>query len=37
MENIKWCLHVENGIELVEPNENLSKAYLKKSEATKGI
>jgi len=32
MEKIKWCLHVENGIELVEPNENLSHVYLKKSE-----
>jgi uncharacterized protein (UPF0332 family) len=32
MEKIKWCLEVKNGIELIEPNDNLSKAYLKKSE-----
>lgn len=32
MEKINWCLYVENGIELVEPNDNLSKVYLKKSE-----
>lgn len=32
MEKIKWCMQKTNGIELVEPNENLSVAYLKKSE-----
>ncbi len=32
MKKIKWCLSVKNGIELIEPNNNLSKAYLKKSE-----
>ncbi len=33
MEKIKWCLKVKNGIELVEPNDNLSKVYLEKSES----
>ena len=32
MDKIKWCLKAKNGIELVEPNEDLSKAYLKKAE-----
>jgi len=32
MEKIKWCLHVNNGMELVDPNDNLSKVYLDKSE-----
>jgi len=32
MEKIKWCLQVNNGIELVEPNDNLSKVYLDKAE-----
>lgn len=32
MEKIKWCLNIKKGIELVEPNENLSKVYIKKSE-----
>ena len=32
MEKIDWCLKQKNGIELVEPNEDLSKAYLKKAE-----
>jgi len=32
MEKIDWCLKQKNGIELVEPNEDLSKAYLKKVE-----
>ncbi len=32
MEKIRWCLKAKNGIELVEPNDNLSKVYLKKSE-----
>lgn len=31
MEKIKWCLNVKNGIELVEPNDNLSNVYIKKS------
>ncbi len=33
MEKIKWCLKIKNGIELVEPNDNLSKVYLEKSES----
>ncbi len=33
MEKIKWCLKVKNGIELVEPNDNLSRIYTKKADA----
>ena len=32
MEKIKWCLKVKNGIESVEPNDNLAHAYIKKAE-----
>jgi len=32
VDKIKWCLEVKNGIELVEPNANLAKAYVKKAE-----
>ena len=32
MDKIKWCLNAKNGLELIEPNENLTKAYLKKAE-----
>ena len=32
MEKIRWCLKAKKGIELVDPNDNLSKVYLKKSE-----
>ena len=32
MDKIKWCLKAKNGFELVEPNENLTNAYLKKAE-----
>jgi uncharacterized protein (UPF0332 family) len=32
MDEIKWCLKVKNGLELVEPNENLMAAYFKKAE-----
>lgn len=32
MVSIKWCLKAKNGLELVEPNSNLSKAYIKKAE-----
>ena len=32
MTSIKWCLNTKNGLELVEPNTNLSQAYLKKAE-----
>jgi len=29
---LSWCAKVKNGITLVEPNDNLASAYLKKSE-----
>jgi uncharacterized protein (UPF0332 family) len=32
MDDIKWCLKQNKGIELVEPNENLGNAYLLKAE-----
>jgi len=32
MDKIRWCLKSKNGIELVEPNDNLCQAYLKKAE-----
>lgn len=32
MVEIKWCLKAKNGLELVEPNSNLSSAYVKKAE-----
>src|SRR3989344_7364132 len=32
MNQIKWCLNVKNGIELIEPNKNLSEVYMKKAE-----
>jgi len=32
MDNLEWCRKVKNGIELVEPSNNLSKAYIKKAE-----
>ena len=32
MDKINWCLKQKNGLELVEPNENLAKAYIKKAE-----
>ncbi|MBU1245544.1 MAG: HEPN domain-containing protein [Nanoarchaeota archaeon] len=32
MDEIKWCLKQKNGLELVEPNEELTKAYVKKAE-----
>ena len=32
MEKIKWCLNIKNGLELVEPNDNLSKVYIQKAE-----
>lgn len=31
MKDIKWCLKAKNGIELIEPNDNLSKLYMKKA------
>ncbi len=32
MDKINWCFRKENGLSLVEPNLNLSNAYLRKSE-----
>ncbi|MFW5846926.1 MAG: hypothetical protein ACOCUU_02080 [Nanoarchaeota archaeon] len=32
MDKIKWCCKQKNGIELIEPRENLNKSYLKESE-----
>lgn len=32
MKKIKWCVEQKNGIELIEPNTNLSKAYVLKAE-----
>ena len=32
MNKINWCLNIKNGIEIVEPNENLAEAYIKKAE-----
>ena len=32
MDKINWCLNTKNGIEIVEPNENLAEAYIKKAE-----
>ena len=34
MNRIKWCLEQKKGIELVEPNDNLCKAYFKEAEDT---
>lgn len=31
-DRIRWCMEQEKGIRLIEPNENLSKAYLLKAE-----
>jgi uncharacterized protein (UPF0332 family) len=32
MNKLKWCIKVKNGLELIEPNENLCNAYFKKAE-----
>jgi uncharacterized protein (UPF0332 family) len=32
MVNLKWCLNAKNGVELVEPNDNISKSYLRMAE-----
>ena len=32
MDKIKWCLNKKEGISLIEPNSNLSEAYMKKAE-----
>lgn len=34
MVNISWCLKQKKGIELVEPNENLSKQYFEEAKET---
>jgi len=33
-DKLSWCLKKPNGIELVEPNENLSKKYFNESDST---
>jgi uncharacterized protein (UPF0332 family) len=32
MDKIKWCVNQKNGIELIEPNDNLRDAYIIKAE-----
>lgn len=32
MNKLRWCLGIKNGLEFVEPNENLCNAYFKKAE-----
>ena len=32
MDKIKWCTGIKGGLSLIEPNSNLSEAYIKKSE-----
>lgn len=32
MDKIKWCIHKKNGIELIDPSDNLRDAYLIKAE-----
>ncbi len=32
MEKIRWCLKQNRGLKIIEPNENLSKAYILKAE-----
>ena len=32
MDRLTWCFRKENGIKIVEPNENLRKAYLQKTK-----
>src|SRR3990167_4347121 len=32
MDKIKWCLNQKGGISLLDPNSNLSEAYIKKAE-----
>ncbi len=31
MDKLKWCLKQKNGIVLIDPNDNLAKAYFSKS------
>lgn len=37
MVSINWCLKMKNGIEIVEPSENMSVSYLKMAEESLGI
>jgi len=32
MDQIRWCLSKNNGLEVIEPNDNLRDAYIKKAE-----
>ncbi len=32
MNQLNWCLNIKNGLEVVEPNDNLCTAYFKKAE-----
>jgi len=32
MKRIIWCIKQKRGLELIEPNKNLSEAYIKKAE-----
>jgi len=34
MNKVNWCLHQKKGIELIEPNDNLSDNYLKEARQT---
>lgn len=34
MKKVSWCLKQKKGIELIEPNDNLSKAYFKEANET---
>ncbi|MBU2633978.1 MAG: hypothetical protein KJ674_01915 [Nanoarchaeota archaeon] len=37
MVSIRWCLKQKNGLELVEPNENMSNSYLKMAQESIGV
>jgi uncharacterized protein (UPF0332 family) len=37
MAKISWCLKVKNGLELVEPNNNLVKVYTKKAQSSLNV
>ena len=32
---IKWCLHQNRGLRLIDPNENMSKSYMEKAEESR--
>mgnify|MGYP001585468377 CR=1 FL=1 len=36
MVTLKWCCKQKEGIQLIEPNENLSKGYIEMAEAAIG-